>query len=211
MSSTVQTIFTSTIPFSISSTGANIRSCDTEKFSHGGTPLVDENLETLQWEENSATRTLYNHSDRWLTKTWVTYCKGVFKGEEMVKGGEAFWYKCSRIIGIEICNPNFHKEFVTLDDSYRSGQQSCSGISLEDGWYPQSTAFKNQPDNLELSAVSSDHNYCIVPFKQFKCQKRLGLQECNRLIQLETSSESLSENNESLSRTIYLFASRVRH
>ena len=46
--------FTSTIPVSISSTGANIRSCYTGKFSHGGTPLVDEDLETLQWEENSA-------------------------------------------------------------------------------------------------------------------------------------------------------------
>ena len=125
--------FTSTIPVSISSTGANIRSCDTGTFSHGGTSLVDEDLETLQWEENSATRTPYNHSERCLTKAWVTYCKGVLKGEEMVKGGETFSYKRSRIIGIEICNPNFHKEFVPLDDSYPSGQQSCSGISLEDG------------------------------------------------------------------------------
>ena len=116
----------------------------------------------------------------------------------MVKEGEAFSHKYSRITGIRICNPNFHKEFVALDHSCSSRQQSCSGISLEDGWYPQSTASKNQQVNLELSAVSSDHNYCRVPSKQVECQSRLGVQECNRLIRLETSSESLSENNQTL-------------
>ena len=60
----------------------------------------------------------------------------------MVKGGKAFSHKCSRITGIKICNPNFHKEFVTLDHSCSSRQQSCSGIPHEDGWYPQSTASK---------------------------------------------------------------------
>ena len=64
---------------------------------------------------------------------------------EMVKGGEAFSDKCL-------------KEFVTLDHTCSSGQQSCSSISLEDGWYPQSTAFKNQQVNLELSAITLDHN-----------------------------------------------------
>ena len=114
----------------------------------------------------------------------------------MVKGGEAFSHKCSRITGIKICNPNFHKKFVTLDHSCSSAQQSCSGISLEDGWYPQFTAFKNKQVNLELSAISSDHNYFRVLSKQFECQSRLGVQECNRLIQLETPSESFSENNQ---------------
>ena len=51
----------------------------------------------------------------------------------MVKGGEAFSHKCSTITSIKISNPNFHKEFVTLDHSSSSGQQSCSGISFEDG------------------------------------------------------------------------------
>ena len=81
-------------------------------------------------------------------------------------------------------------------------KQSCSGISLEDGWYQQSTAFKNQQVNLELSAISSDHNYCRVPSKQVECQSRLGAQECNRLIRLETSSERLFENNQTLKNPI---------
>ena len=63
-----------------------------------------------------------------------------FNRGEMVKGREEFSDKCSRITGIKICNPNFHKEFVTLDHLCSSRQQSCSGISLEDEWYPQSTA-----------------------------------------------------------------------
>ena len=64
--------FTSTIPVSISSTGANIRSCDTGKFSHGGTPLVDEDLETLQWEENSASPKPELHTARefWKGRKW---------------------------------------------------------------------------------------------------------------------------------------------
>ena len=75
--------------------------------------------------------------------------------EEMVKEG----HKCSKITSIKICNPNFHKEFVTLGPSCSSGRQS---ISLEDGLYPQSTVFKNQLVNFELSAISSDHNYFRV-------------------------------------------------
>ena len=51
----------------------------------------------------------------------------------IVKGGEAFSHKCSKITGIKICKSNFYKGFVTFDHSRSSGQQSCSGISLEDG------------------------------------------------------------------------------
>ena len=112
----------------------------------------------------------------------------------MVKGGEAFSHKCSRTTSIKICNPNFHKEFVTLDHSFLS----CSGISLEDGWHPQSTGSKNQKVNLELSTFSSDHNYRRAHSKQVECQSRLGVQECSRFIRLETSSESFSENNQTL-------------
>ena len=81
-----------------------------------------------------------------------------FQRGEMVKRGEAFSHKCSRITGIKICNPRFHKEFLILDHSCSSEQKSCSGISLEHRWYPQSTAFKNQKVNLELPTISSDHN-----------------------------------------------------
>ena len=51
---------------------------------------------------------------------------------------------------------------------------------------------------MELSTISSDHDYCRVPSKQVECQSRLGVQECNRFIRLETSSESFSENNQTL-------------
>ena len=98
---------------------------------------------------------------------------GIMQGSsdrgEMVKGGKAFSHKCSRITGIKVCNPNFHKEFVTLDHLCSSRQRNCSGISLEDEWYPQSTVSKNQQVNLELSAISSDHNYCRVLSKQVEC------------------------------------------
>ena len=57
---------------------------------------------------------------------------------------------------------------------------------------------RKQQVNLELSTISSDHDYCRVPSKQVECQSRLGVQECNRFIRLETSSESFSENNETL-------------
>ena len=127
----------------------------------------------------------------------------------MVKGGEAFSHKYSRINGIKI---SFHREFVTLGHSCSSGQQSCSGISLEDGWYPQSTTFKNQPVNFELSTISSHHNYDRVSSKQVKCQSRLGVQECNRLIRFETSLKCFSEITKILGTpSVDLFASRLCH
>ena len=69
--------------------------------------------------------------------------QGSFDRGEVVRAGEAFSHKCCRITGIKSFNPNFHKEFVTLDHSCSNGQQSCSGISLKNGSYTQSTAFKN--------------------------------------------------------------------
>ena len=96
----------------------------------------------------------------------------------------------------------FTKNLSHLTIHVQVDKQSCSGISLEDGQYQQSTAFKNQQVNLELSAISSDHNYCRVPSKQVECQSRLGAQECNRLIRLETSSERLFENNQTLKNPI---------
>ena len=131
------------------------------------------------------------------TKCWGAYCKGVSTGA-MVKGGKAFSHKCSGITHIKICNPIFHKEFITLDNTCSSRQQSCSCISLEAGWYPQSTVCKNQQVNLKLSPISSDHNDCREPSKKVECKSTLGVQECSRLIRLETSSESLSENNQTL-------------
>ena len=95
---------------------------------------------------------------------------------EMVKGEEEhFHINVLELLVLKFAAHTFHKEVVTLDHSCSSGQQSCSGVSLEDGWYPQSTAFKNQQVNLELSAISSDHNYCRIPFKQAECQSTLGV------------------------------------
>ena len=155
---------------------------------------MDGKLKTLQWEENSATRTPYDHSDRCVNKRLGAYCKEVSTGGNGQRRSNIY----INVLGNKICNLNIHKAFVTFDQSRSSRQQSCSGISLEDGWYPQFTASKNQEVNLELSAISSDHNYCRVPSKQVECQNRLGVMECNRLIRLETSSESLSENNQIL-------------
>ena len=59
------------------------------------------------------------------------------------------------ITHIKICSPNFDKNLS--DHSCSSKEKSCSGIFLTDGWYPQSTAFKKERVNLELSAVSSNH------------------------------------------------------
>ena len=85
-SSTVQA---RTNPVSISSTRATISSTekrvlqwsfDTGEFSQGVTPSVIGKLETLQWEENSATRTQYDHSDRRFNVRLWKYCKCVWTG-----------------------------------------------------------------------------------------------------------------------------------
>ena len=133
-----------------------------------------ENLKLCNWrkiQQLESHMIIYTDAS---TKGWG-HTTREFRQGEMFRGGETFSYKCSRITGIKICNPNFPKEFVTIDHSCLSRQQSYSGISLEDGWYPQSTASKNEQGNLELSVISSDHNYCRVPSKQVECQSRLGV------------------------------------
>ena len=53
--------------------------------------------------------------------------------------------------------------------------------------------------NLELSAISSNHNFCRVPSKQVESQSRLRIQKCNRLARFETLSAGFfSENNQTL-------------
>ena len=133
-------LFTCSNPVSISLSEANISSTekrvlqwagDTIEFSQGGTPLVDGRLKLCN-EKKIQQRELIIQTDP-STKEWG-YCKGILtKGPEMVRGREAFSHKCSRTIGIKNCNPNFHKDFVILGRSCLSRQQSCSGISLEDG------------------------------------------------------------------------------
>ena len=84
----------------------------------------------------------------------------------MAKGGEAFSHKCSRIAGIKNCNPNFHKEFVTLDHSCSSGQQSRSGISLP--------RLLNSNKSIWNNLLS--HQITITA-EYVECQSRLGVQE----------------------------------
>ena len=131
---------------------------------HWGIPLVKWNLETLQWEENSVTRTSYDHSDRSLNKRVGVYCKGVSTWRKMVKRGEAFSHKCHsqllalKLLALKFTILTFTKNLSHLTNSCSRGQQSCSGKSLQDRWYPQSTAFKNQQVNLELSADWESRN-----------------------------------------------------
>ena len=166
--------FTSTNPISISSSGANISSKALNiRFYSGHVTLGNlAREELLWWIENLKLcngRKIQQRESHMIiqtdasTKGWGHIAKEFLQGG-MVKE-EAFSHKCSRITGIKIYNPNFHKELVTLDYSCLSGQQSCPGISLEDGWYLQYRAFENQQVNLELSIISSDHNYCKAPSK----------------------------------------------
>ena len=125
LSSTVQAILPAQIRFRYPQIGANITFTEKWVLGQGGIPLVDGKLETLQWEENSATRTLYDHSGRCLNKRLGAYCKRISRGREMVTGGEAFSHKCSRITSIKICSFKFYKEFVTLDHSFDCMFLSC--------------------------------------------------------------------------------------
>ena len=72
----------------------------------------------------------------------------------MVEKRTATPYKCFRTNGRKMCNPNLHKKILKFNYSYPDGQQSCPIVSLQNGGYTQSRAFKNQQVNLALSAVS---------------------------------------------------------
>ena len=115
---------------------------------------------------------------------------------EMVEKGTGILHKCFRTNGCKICNPNFQKKSLEFNYSYSDGQQSCPIISLENGGYTQSEAFKNQQANLALSAVSWDHNYCRIFTKQTECANRLRVSEFQGSLRLETVSKHVSEHNQ---------------
>ena len=107
----------------------------------------------------------------------------------MVKKRTGKPHRCFRTNGFEICIPDFHKKPLTFNYSYSDGQQSCPIVSLENGGYTQSGAFKNQQVNLALSTVSWDHNYCRIFTTQIECPSRLGFSEFQGSLRLETASK----------------------
>ena len=62
---------------------------------------MDEKLETLQWEENSATRTSYAHSDRCLNKRPGAYCKVVSRGEKWSKEEKLFHINVLELLALK--------------------------------------------------------------------------------------------------------------
>ena len=129
------------------------------------------------------------------TKGWEAHCKGISAGGEMVEKGTGIPHKCFRTNGYKICNPNFQIKSLEFNYSYSDGQQSCPIISLKNGGYTQSEAFKNQQANLALSAVSWNHNYCRIFTKQTECPNRLRVSEFQGSLRLETASKHVSEHN----------------
>ena len=81
--------------------------------------------------------------------------QGSFERREMVKGREAFSHKCSSITGIKTCNPNRLDHSCQVDNI----ALASTTLSLKDGRYPQSIAFKIQQANWELSIIPLDHHY----------------------------------------------------
>ena len=107
-------------------------------------------------------------------------------------------HRCFRTNGCEICNSDFHKKSHKFNYSYSDRQQSCPIVSLEDGEYRQSRAFKNHPApaNLAFSTVSWDHTYFRIFTKQIECPSRMGVLECKGFFRLEISSKYVSEHNQ---------------
>ena len=70
---------------------------------------MDEKLETLQWEENSATRTPYDHSDRCLNKMFGGMLQGSFDRGKMLKGGKAFSINVLQLLALKFAILTFPK------------------------------------------------------------------------------------------------------
>ena len=108
--------FTSSNPVLISSRGANISSTekrvlqwsyDTGKFSQRGTPLVNGKLKTLKWEENSAMRTPYDHSDRSLRLGGILQV--IFDGGKWAKEEKHFHINVLELLGSKFTILTFTK------------------------------------------------------------------------------------------------------
>ena len=161
--------------------------------------------ELLWWMENFAIREKFSNkkpigSFRQMPqqKAGGAYCKGVSTGGKWSKEERRFHINVLGLLALKFAILIFTKNLSHLTIHVQVDNKVAPTYLLKMGTNPQSTASKYQQVNLELSAISSDGNYCRVPSKQIECQSRLGVQECNKLIRLETLSESLSENNQTL-------------
>ena len=179
-------------------TGANIKSekagelqgvCYSWELSQTRTSLVNSEQRAIQWQPQMTIKQM-------LSQKGGEHIAMESQQGEMVKERTGTPHKCFRTNGCKICNPDFPKKSLKFNCLYPDGQQNCPIASLENGGYAQSRASKNQQVNLELSAISWDHNYCRIFTKQVECPSRLGVSECQGLLRLETASKNVSEHNQ---------------
>ena len=117
--------------------------------------------------------------------------QGSFGRGKWSKEKKHFQINALELLALKYKNLTFTKNLSHLTIYVQVGNKVVLSYLLNMG-------SKNQKINLKLYTISSDHNFCIVPYKEVECQSSVGVQEYNRFIRLDTSSEFFSENNQTL-------------
>ena len=125
------------------------------------------------------------------------YCKGVSTGGKRSKEDKHFHIHVLELLALKFAILTFTKNLSHLTTQVQVENKIALVFLFKLGG-TSSAVSKNQQFDLELSAITSDHNYCRVPSKQVECKSRLEVQQLNRLTRFQTSSENLSENNQTL-------------
>ena len=113
------------------------------------------------------------------------YCKGVSTGGKRSKEDKHFHIHVLELLALKFAILTFSKNLSHLTTQVQVENKIALVLLFKMGG-TSSAVSKNQQFNLELSAITSDHNYCRVPSKQVECKSRLGVQQFNRLTRLQT-------------------------
>ena len=83
------------------------------------------------------------------------YCKGVLRGGKWSKDEKHFHINVLALLALKLAILTDLTIHVQVDNI----ALASTTLSLKDGWYPQSIAFKIQQANWELSIIPLDHHY----------------------------------------------------
>ena len=131
---------------------------------------MNEKLKTLQWEENSSTGTLYDHSNRCLNKRLGAYCKGVSTGGKWSKEEKHFYINVLELLALKFAILTFTKNLSHLIKDVQVDNKVTLAYLLKVGGI-------RSPQLLKIS--KSIWNYLLSH-------------------QVTITAESLSENNQIL-------------
>ena len=107
-------------------------------------------------------------------------------GRPMDGTGKVLEHKRSRTDSCRTGHKDFHKGKETSIHTYQNRQHIGLVLHCKDGGHGKLGHAGNRQEDLGISFGTPDHDYCGMDSITSKCSSGLGIQECPRLLRVET-------------------------